>query len=121
MTDLNDSQYEPDPEFEPEQEAGSPVASMVDEAIRALKEAEPDAFLVLPRVVRRVIKAEWALPALRLQIPHRKSWLISKYELLRHVDWDELSLQPGSDLPDTAILLARPDDKNLETMGVALL
>ncbi|MDA1247815.1 MAG: hypothetical protein O2820_01210 [Planctomycetota bacterium] len=121
MTDLNDSQYEPDPEFEPEQEAGSPVASMVDEAIRALKEAEPDAFLVLPRVVRRVIKAEWALPALRLQIPHRKSWLISKYELLRHVDWDELSLQPGSDLPDTAILLARPDDKNLETMGVAQL
>jgi hypothetical protein len=117
MTEFNDSHYEP----EPESEAGSPVASMVAETIRALKDAEPAAFLVLPRVVRRVIKAEWALPALGLQIPHRKSWLISKYELLRHVDWDELNLKPGSDLPDTAILLARPDDKNLETMGVAQL
>lgn len=119
MTEFNDSQYESDPQ--PEAEFGSPVASMVAEAIRALKDAEPAAFLVVPRVVRRVIKAEWALPALGLQIPHRKSWLISKYELLRHVDWDELALQPGSDLPDTAILLARPDDKHLETMGVAQL
>ena len=119
MTELNDSQYEPEPQLQPE--AGSPVASMVTETIRALKKVEPAAYLVLPRVVRRVIKAEWALPALGLQIPHRKSWLISKYELLRHVDWDELSLQPGSDLPETAILLARPDDKNLETMGVAQL
>ena len=119
MTEFNDSQYEPD--RQPELEAGSPVVSMVTETIRALKDVEPAAFLVVPRVVRRVIKAEWALPALGLQIPHRKSWLISKYELLRHVDWDELSLQPGSDLPETAILLARPDDKNLETMGVVQL
>nr|MBC8290607.1 hypothetical protein [Planctomycetota bacterium] len=66
-------------------------------------------------------KAAWARPALGRQTPHRKSWLSSKYELLRHDAWAELALAPGSDLPETAILLARPDDKNLETMGVAQL
>lgn len=100
---------------------GGPVATMVQEAARALREVEPSAFLVQPRVIRRVVKQEWDLPALTLQVPHRKSWIIPRNTLIRHVEWDELGLEANVELPDRAILIARPDDKHLESMSLSQL
>jgi hypothetical protein len=116
---MSDTPLEPD--GEDVHEASGPVAAMLEQAIRALREAEPAAFLVQPRVLRRVIKQEWDLPALTVQVPHRKSRIISRNTVIRHVDWDELGLKANSELPDRAILIARPDDKHLESMSLGQL
>lgn len=97
----------------------SPIDEMVAEARRALASIDPTAYLVLPRVLRRVMKQEWELPTLAVHVPHRKSWIIARNNLIKHVDWDELGLEPNSELPEKAILLARPDDKHLESMSLA--
>ncbi|MBI1311562.1 hypothetical protein GC176_09670 [bacterium] len=94
------------------------IEAMVAEARRALSEVEPRAFLVQPRVLRRVVKAECELPALTVQVPHRKSWLIDRNPLIRHVELDELGLEPNDEPPAKAILIARPDDRNLESMSL---
>lgn len=111
-TELNDGDH---------QDKGGPVAAMLEQAIRALRETEPAAFLVQPRVLRRVIKQEWDLPALTVQVPHRKSWIVSRNTVIRHVDWDELGLEANSELPNRAILIACPDDKHLESMSLSQL
>ncbi|MHC4876335.1 MAG: hypothetical protein ACYTGL_07540 [Planctomycetota bacterium] len=93
------------------------VTALVDEARRALSAVEPRAFLVLPRVLRRVVKAECELPALTIQVPHRKSWIIDRSSLLRHVELDELGLEPHDEPPPKAILIARPDDRHIESLS----
>ena len=86
---MSDSQREP-PDDGDHQETSGPVAAMLEQASRALREVEPAAFLVQPRVLRRVIKHEWDLPALTVQVPHRKSRIVMRNVVIRHVDWDEL-------------------------------
>jgi hypothetical protein len=110
-----------EPHDDGDHESSGPVVAMLEQAIRALREAEPAAFLVQPRVLRRVIKQEWELPALTVQVPHRKSRIISRNTVIRHVDWDELGLEANAELPDRAILIARPDDKHLELMSLGQL
>ena len=100
-------------------DAGSPLAAMVAEADRALKAVDPTAFLVVPRVLRRVMKQVWDLPALTVNVPHRKTWIVRRSTLLKHVDWDELGLEPFSELPEKSILIARPDDKHLESISLS--
>ena len=117
---MSDSQREP-PDDGDHQETSGPVAAMLEQASRALREVEPAAFLVQPRVLRRVIKHEWDLPALTVQVPHRKSRIVMRNVVIRHVDWDELGLEVNADLPDRAILIARPDDKHLESMSLGQL
>ena len=99
----------------------SHVGELLSEAGRRLRQVEPRAFLVEPRVLRRVIKAEVDLPALSVQIPHRKSWLVSRNMLIRHVDLDELGTEPITELPEPAILLQRPDESSLEKMTLEAL
>ena len=117
---MTDSLHEPD-DRDDYFDAGSPVAAMVEQAARALRDVEPAAFLVQPRVLRRVIKHEWELPALTVQVPHRKSRIISRNTVIRHINWDELGLEPNAELPDRAILIARPDEKHLESMSLSQL
>lgn len=103
------------------QGTSGPVVAMLEQASRALRDVDPTAFLVQPRVLRRVIKHEWELPALTVQVPHRKSRIISRNTVIRHIDWDELGLETNAELPDRAILIARPDDKQLESMSLGQL
>ncbi len=97
----------------------SHIDEMVAEVRRVLTSVDPTAYLVQPRVLRRVMKQEWDLPTLAVNVPHRKSLIIARNNLIKHVDWDELGLQPNSDLPAKAILLAQPDEKYLESMSLA--
>lgn len=83
-----------------------------------LRQVEPRAFLVEPRVLRRVVKAEVNLPALSVQIPHRKVWLAKRNTLIRYVEDDELGVGPQPELPETAILLQRPHDGAIEELGL---
>ena len=99
----------------------SRAEEVLGEAIRRLRRVEPRAFLVEPRVLRRVIKAEVDLPALTVQVPHRKTWLVKRNTLIKYVELDELGAEPMAELPEPAILLQRPDERALATMELEAL
>jgi hypothetical protein len=76
---------------------------------RALIAADPAALLVPPRILRRVIKKHGGLTGIGLQVPHRKSYVISREVLLQIADSDDLGVKPGRDLPETLLLFPAPD------------
>ncbi|MCC6126501.1 MAG: hypothetical protein IT426_16195 [Pirellulales bacterium] len=90
---------------------------------RAVREADPAALLVLPRILRRVIKEDRRLAGYLYRIPHRKSYVIRRESLLEIVDCEELGVSPEEGLPDSVILLAQPAPQKLEATpsGEALL
>src|SRR5580700_4221484 len=97
--------------------AGSALAA----SERAIREADPAAFVVASRIVRRVIRHEIDLPALSTRIPHRKSFHLSGERARQIVTNDELGLENGAPLPETVILLARPEEHEWEAMTVSAL
>jgi hypothetical protein len=86
---------------------GSPPLQ-ASELERLVREVEPTAFLLPPRLLRRVIKQDGGLVGLGLMVPHRRSYVISRDKLLKIVSHLELDLEPNIELPATIILLARP-------------
>ncbi len=90
-------------------------------AERAIREADPAAFPVASRIVRRVIRHEFDLPALIARVPHRKSFHLPAERARQIVAHDELGLENGEPLPEIVILLARPEEHELETMTAATL
>ncbi|HEX3728077.1 MAG TPA: hypothetical protein VHV08_17620, partial [Pirellulales bacterium] len=77
----------------------------LDERLRA---TDPAAFLVPPRIVRRVIKQHAMVSGIGLRVGHRKTYVIPRADLLGIVDLSELDLTAEAQLPETVILLARP-------------
>jgi hypothetical protein len=95
----------------------------LDELKQALLAADPAAVLVPPHLLGRVIRAVHGLSAQTIQVPHRKSCILDRQVLFRHVEPDDLDLGPDRRLPETVILLARPslDRRNsLERTGTLL-
>ncbi len=80
---------------------------------QALAAVDPAALLVPPRILRRIIKRDRGLGGIGLQVPHRKSYVVSRERLLRFADRDELGLAADAELPATLILLVRPDPDRL--------
>ena len=78
-----------------------------------LESVEPAALLVPPRLLRRIIKYDRNLTELGLQVPHRKSYVIGREELLALAGRGELGVQHDRELPPTLILLYRSDDEAL--------
>lgn len=81
-----------------------------------LWDADPAAVLVPPRVLERVIQQVWKLPALILRTPHSTGFVVDRHVLFRHVEQEELELDPEHLLPPTVILLARPTAEELSKM-----
>ena len=77
----------------------------------AISAAEPAAFLLLPRILRRVIKQDRELTGFALRAPHRKAYLIGREALLEIVDKSELGVAWDATLPAQLFLLAQPDTK----------
>jgi hypothetical protein len=86
---------------------------------RAVRAAEPAAVLVPAGLLRRVIKQDRQIPQIGLRVPHRKSYLIGRDALLRIADRAELELGPGRELPETVILLVRPEALRLAALPAA--
>ncbi len=76
---------------------------------RALTAADPAALLIPSRVLRRVIKKHGGLTGIGLQVPHRKSYVIGRQNLLEIADYADLGLRPNRPLPDTLLLFPAPD------------
>src|SRR5260370_12989518 len=87
------------------------------ELCRLVEAAEPAALLVPPRLLRRAIKYDRKLTMIGLHIPHRKSYVIGREALLGLTDREELGVGPERALPETVLLLARPDAEELADSG----
>jgi hypothetical protein len=79
---------------------------------RAVSAADPAAFLVLPRILRRVIKRDRRLAGFGLRAPHRKSYLIDSEPLLEIIDKADLGVADEFDLPERVILVTRPSTQD---------
>jgi hypothetical protein len=90
----------------------------VEELERLVKRAEPAAFLVPPRLLRRVIKHHRQIGGLSLLVPHRKGYVIDRESLLRCVTPQELGAAPDAELPPYLYLLVRPDPDRLARYSV---
>ncbi len=74
-----------------------------------LLRADPSCLLVPPRILRRVIKKHRSITGVGLQVPHYKSYVLSRDALLAIANRSELEIAADRPLPDTVLLLPRPD------------
>src|SRR5579859_3805099 len=88
---------------------------------QALRVADPAAVLVAPPVLQRVLQQEAKLPALMLEVPHRESYVVDRHILFRHIEQEELDLEPDRLLPATVILLAQPSPEQLASQKADVL
>ena len=75
---------------------------------------EPAARLVLPRLLRRVVRVHASLPGMGFRVPHGKTYVIGQEALLEIADRSELGFGPAENLPEDVILLERPSGEILE-------
>jgi hypothetical protein len=85
----------------------------VSELRQALQAADPAAVLASPRILERVVQQVYRLPNVLLRVPHRECFVVDRQVLFRHVEQDDLDLEPDQLLPATVILLARPSVEEL--------
>jgi len=88
--------------------------SRIDELRRALTQADPSAFLVEPRVIRRVIRERFSFAQLSSSIPHVESQIVPAEDVRQLVHPDELGLRTFSDLPEVCVLICEPDEGELD-------
>ena len=89
----------------------------LDELKRAIDATDPAAVLVAPRILRRVLQAEFNVPYLLVHVPHERCYAFDRQAVFRAVEQDELELEPDRLLPATVILLARPSPEELVSRG----
>jgi hypothetical protein len=80
---------------------------------KALRAADPAAVIVSPLILERVIREVSDLPTLAWSVPHLKCFVVDRRLLFRHAEQADLEVDPDQLLPDTVILLARPDADEL--------
>src|SRR4029079_16713184 len=68
------------------------------------------------RILRRVIKQHGRVERVGLRVPHRKSYVIDREELLAIVDRGDLDLPSDAELTKTVILLGRPTPERLSSL-----
>jgi len=83
---------------------------------RTIRTADPRVRLILPRILRRVIKQDRGLTGFAFRVPHRKIYVIDSKSLLNIVEPEEIGLYSGECLPDKVILIAQPDPRKLLEM-----
>ncbi len=76
----------------------------------ALRAADPAAFLIEPRILRRVIRIDRQIIGLASAVPRVTGYMISKIRLLECADPLEVGLCTPDDLPNEVLLIERPSD-----------
>ncbi|MEZ6058815.1 MAG: hypothetical protein R3C19_00470 [Planctomycetaceae bacterium] len=85
----------------------------ISELRRAVWRADAGAYLVEPRVVRRVIRELYGFARLSSKIPHTELQLVSSYDVKALTHPDELGLESFGGLPQYALLIALPEEQDL--------
>ncbi len=83
---------------------------------QAIRDADPDAFLVEARILRRVVRQDRGVGMLGRHAIGRRGYAIDGQRALAFLDLDELGLPSGIELPETLILIARPDPSDLASL-----
>lgn len=86
----------------------------LEELHRLIRCADSAAVLLPARIVRRAIKQRHAIPVLRVSVPHHFGYVLSRSEFLETVDSTEIPPDEAASLPDRVILLAQPDQEELD-------
>ncbi len=81
---------------------------ILDQLKKALEKADPAAVLVPSHLLARVIREVHDVRGQGMTVPHRKSLILDRAVLFRHVELDDLDLGPDRQLPTKVILIARP-------------
>ncbi len=89
---------------------------MASDVEQRLREQQVGIYFVMPRVVRRVLQNELDIASPIQQPPHRKSCVIQRDRLLWLVARDELGVDDRVELPEQIILIAQPEEHQLEIM-----
>ncbi|MDB5341188.1 MAG: hypothetical protein JWN70_6807 [Planctomycetaceae bacterium] len=95
--------------------------AVLAEGQRALQAVDPSAYLVLPRILRRLVLQSREITGLSWHVPHRKCYLVSREQLLRFVAPDELGVEQVQTIPEQVILISRPDRDDLPELTAAAL
>lgn len=85
----------------------------IRELQNALRAADPRAVLVHPRILERILIDAFNLRGSARSVPHRMCYVVDRQTLFRYADQSDLNLEPDQLLPDTVILLTRPDAEEL--------
>jgi hypothetical protein len=88
-------------------------ATRIQELRRALLQADSGAFLAEPRVIRRIIREQHGFARLSTSIPHVESQVVSAFDLRTLTHPDELGLAGFAALPQHSILIAQPEEDQL--------
>ncbi|HLJ96575.1 MAG TPA: hypothetical protein VKU02_25600 [Gemmataceae bacterium] len=89
----------------------------LDELKQAILATDPAAVLVAPRILRRVLQAQFNVPYMLVHVPHERCYVFDRQVVFQAVEQDELELEPDRLLPSIVILLARPSPEALQTRG----
>ena len=89
----------------------------LDELKRAIEAADPSAVLVPPRILRRILQAQFNVPYMLVHVPHQRCYAFDRQVVFQSVEQDELELEADRLLPPIVILLARPIPEELQSLG----
>lgn len=90
------------------------MAGRIDELRRALHRSESAAYLVEPRVIRRVIRELHGFVKLSVSVPHAFSQIVARSDVQHLVHPDELGLENFAELPERCLLICQPEEAELE-------
>lgn len=89
------------------------ITNRITELRRAVRQARTDAFLVEPRVVRRIIRELHGFARLSTWIPHTEVLVANAQDVQALAHPDELGLGDFQSLPEHLILVAQPEEHEL--------
>ena len=89
------------------------TTNRIPELRRAVRQARADAFLVEPRVVRRIIRELHGFARLSTHIPHTEVLVVDAEDVRALSHPDELGLDDFRALPERSILVAQPEEHEL--------
>ena len=95
--------------------------SVLAKGQQALQQVDSSAFLVWPRILRRLVLQNGDLTGLSWHVPHRKCYVVGREQLLQFVAPDELGLTQIQSLPERVILISRPDRDELPALTLPAL
>lgn len=100
----------PDPEH--------PDADTTSLLRQALRQADAGAFLVEPRVTRRLIRELHSFARLSSRVPHTEVCVVDAANVRRLTHPDELGLESFEQLPDPVLLIALPEEHEVRGQSV---
>jgi len=80
----------------------------------SLSAAEPSAFLVEARVIRRIIRERFGVTNLSLALPHTQCQVVHRNDVLKLAHPDELGLKSFQSLPEECLLICQPEGGELD-------